>query len=76
MGKYGPEKTPYLETFHAVWGLMWFDKGWDGGSNLSFDLWDLNELQKIMNLEITARKTVSTIGIPAEVTNCQINVSS
>ena len=19
-GKYGPEKTPYLETFHAVWG--------------------------------------------------------
>ena len=55
---------------------MWFDKGWDGGSNLSFDLWDLNELQKIMNLEITARKTVSTIVIPAEVTNCQINVSS
>ena len=55
-GKYGPGKTPYLETFHAVWGLMWFDKGWDGGSNLSFDLWDLNELQKIMNLEITAPK--------------------
>ena len=21
-GKYGPEKTPYLDTFHAVWQLF------------------------------------------------------
>ena len=34
-GKYGPEKTPYLNTFHAVWRLNEYTTKMESAQNIN-----------------------------------------